>query len=84
MKLDNNIIPKIYKPIRVTHSSAMLINNIYLDAELYRNIKSFIVKTDISDHYMCLTLIQDNLSEVSVNQSFTFCKITDSALRNEC
>ena len=52
MNLDNCLIPTMYKPTRVTHSSATLIDNIYVDIDFYQNIKSFIVKTDISDHYV--------------------------------
>lgn len=81
--LGNNVIPTIYKPTRVTHNSATLIDNIYIDAQLSADVRSFIVKSDISDHYMCLTLIFDNLLQITNNnQSFTIRDINDSVLRN--
>ena len=82
MNLANNVIPTIYKPTRITHSSATLIDNIYVDGELYKNIKSFIVRNNISDHYMCLTVIKDCVLDTVVNTSFKIRKITDSVLRN--
>ena len=82
MNLANNVIPTIYKPTRITHNSATLIDNIYVDAELYKNIKSFIVRNDISDHYMCLTVIKDCVSDADFNSTFKIRKITDSVLRN--
>ena len=47
MNLTNGIIPTIYKPTRVTHNSATLVDNIYLDANLYNNVESLIIKTHI-------------------------------------
>ena len=38
-----------------------IIDNIYLDANLYNNVKSFIIKTDISDHFMRLTIVHNCL-----------------------
>ena len=81
LNISNKLIPTIYKPTRVTHSSATLIDNIYIDAELY-NVQSYIIQTDISDHYMCVTMIIDNVIKVSNNQSIKIRIINDAALRN--
>ena len=82
LNLENNIIPTIYKPTRVTHTSATLIDNIYIDSDLYKNVKSHILTIDISDHYMCLTGIQEDLLDRNVTESFNIRKVTDSMLRN--
>ena len=60
LNLSNHLLATILKPTRVTHSSATLIDNIYVDADLHNNIKSYIVTSDISDHYLCLTLINSS------------------------
>ena len=82
MNLTNGIIPTIYKPTRVTHNSATLVDNIYLDANLYNNVESFIIKTDISDHFMCLTIVHNCLLKTNTSQSYKTRKITDAVLRN--
>ena len=82
MNLDKNIIPTIYKPTRVTHNSATLIDNIYIDVEFQNSCRSLIVTSDISDHYLCLAILQD-LSQPDRNvQKQTCRKIDDTVLRN--
>ena len=80
--MENNIIPSIYKPTRVTHTSATLIDNIYVDSDLCKSLKSHIITTDISDHFMCLTCIQEDMLERNTAESLRICKITDSTMRN--
>jgi len=82
MNISNNVIPTIYRPTRVTHTSATLIDNIYVDSEMYRNVKSHIIKSDISDHFMCLTMIFDNFPRAHNCQNQKYRKVTDSVLRN--
>ena len=57
LNLTNNLLPIIFKPTRVTHTSATLIDNIYVDTEICANVSSYILTTDISDHFFCLALI---------------------------
>ena len=66
----------------MTHSSATLIDNIYVDVDFYQNIKSFIVKTDISDHYVCITSIQNHILKENSNKKFAIRKITDDVRKN--
>jgi len=50
------MIPTIIKPTRITHSTATLIDNIYLKSNKPQNVHSGIILSDISDHfpiYMC-------------------------------
>jgi hypothetical protein len=53
LNMTNNLLPTILRPTRVTHNSATLIDNIYVDAELYTNIEAHVIPTDISDHFFC-------------------------------
>ena len=54
------ILPTITKPTRITHSSAMLIDNIYVKCDLYQYIHSLILFSDISDHFPILTCMGQN------------------------
>jgi exonuclease III len=60
LNLDNNLIPTITRPTRITHTSATLIDNINISINLAKNYKSGIITTDISDHFPCLTLISNS------------------------
>ena len=54
----NSLIPAIYKPTRITATSATIIDNILTNCE--NIIKSYIITTDISDHMP--TVLISNLS----------------------
>ena len=82
LNLSNGIIPTIYKPTRVTHNSATLIDNIYVDSSLFHDIKSFIVKCDISDHYLCVCCLNGTYNTNTIAQPVATRKITDAVLRN--
>ena len=47
--LSNGFIPTITKPTRITHTTAALIDNIYISAKS-KDISSGILNFDISDH----------------------------------
>ena len=49
------VLPTILRPTRVTHTSATLIDNIYLKSKHFVNIHSTILVSDISDHYPIIT-----------------------------
>jgi exonuclease III len=84
LNLLNNLIPTITKPTRVTHSTATLIDNIYVDADLLHGVKSHIVTCDISDHFLCLSTIQDHSFHVSSERTHTYTtrKINQTVLYN--
>ena len=63
INFDNNILPTIIRPTRVTHNSATLIDNIYVSHKLSTNYKSGIIITDISDHYPCFVII-NNIKQI--------------------
>ena len=50
--LEYKMIQSIYRPTRVTHSSARLINSIYNNSQL--PLHSHILTDDLSDHFTCL------------------------------
>ena len=82
LNVNNSIIPTIYKPTRVTQNTATLIDNIYIDSELYNDIQSYIIINDISDHFMCLAIVNEDLGKSNGKKIVKVRKITDSVLRN--
>ena len=51
------VMPIITKPTRVTHSTATLIDYIYLSNNLTRDIQTIILVEDVSDHLLCIACI---------------------------
>ena len=73
--LENNIIKNIYpcisKPTCVTHSMAMLIDNIWCSEKLHRDKCSYVIVDEISDHYTCMTILPE-LKEILKIEKFVF------------
>ena len=57
--LDNSLFPCITRPTRVTKSTATLIDNILVNSRIYDLQQSCVITHDISDHFPCLTSIND-------------------------
>ena len=55
--LSYDLIPTITKPTRITHTSATLIDNIYVRQDS-PNIRSCIMPCDISDHFPVLSFVE--------------------------
>ena len=59
--LDKGLIPCITRPTRVTHSMAMLIDNIFCSVRMYNDSENKIVTDDISDNFPCLSVFRSIL-----------------------
>ena len=57
MTVENDFLCNITKPTRITHQSATLIDNIFVNKELSCEYKSWILQDDLSDHLPCLISI---------------------------
>ena len=55
---DCDLFPVITKPTRITHTSATLIDNIFLDSLLTGNMTNKILVDDISDHLPTVTILE--------------------------
>ena len=55
--IELGLFPSITKPTRITHSSATLIDNIFLSMGIHDTSTNWILIEDISDHLPCLTSI---------------------------
>ena len=56
LTLEYDMLPSITKPTRISHTSATLIDNIYISQNLQKNFESNILTEDISDHLPCLLI----------------------------
>lgn len=81
LNMENNLVPTILKPTRITHSTATLIDNIYIDANLCCDTKSYVFISDISDHLPCLTVVTGGTLKKDIKTRLTR-KIDESSLRN--
>ena len=74
---DSDLFPVITKPTRITHTSATLIDNIFLDSLLTGNITNRILIDDISDHLSTVTILEN------INYSVKKKKITSRDTRSK-
>ena len=65
------VLPSVTKPTRITHSSATLIDNIYVKCAKYEHVHSRILLTDISDHFPVLVCMGHKVKR-QCRESLTF------------
>ena len=65
---DSGFINTITKPLRITHQSVTLIDNILINKYLAQDYQSLLLYDDISDHIPCVVYIK-TLSMTGCNQS---------------
>ena len=53
-----NLLPTITRPTRITHHSAMLIDNIFVTEALHWNFESMILIDDMCDHLPVLAMVK--------------------------
>ena len=70
--LDNDLFPVITHPTRITHSTTMLIDNIFLESKLTGQMTSKILIDDISDHLPCVTIIGNLLPSKAFKRTVTY------------
>ena len=79
--LKNYYLPTITRPTRVTHETAILIDNLYVKTKSYKENKANIILEDISDHYPCL--VQLEICKNQLGESyFTHRKLNQVAYDN--
>ena len=65
------MVPAINKPTRVKRYTAPVIDHMFTNSVINSEIKSAIIKTDISDHFPILFVAKVNV-DVNIKQSNTF------------
>ena len=58
--LDQNMLPTVTKPTRISKTSATLIDNILISEKLQSNFESAIVLDDMSDHLPCILTLKNS------------------------
>ena len=81
LNLDNNLIPSITRPTRITKSSATLIDNIMVSQSLTKNSESRIIIDDISDHLPSVVKFKDLLQRTKTSKIITSRNLTAKALQ---
>ena len=76
------IIPSITKPTRITHSSATVIDNIYISGKLMTNYRAAVLEYDISDHLPCICLIENSSIIYKANNTCTYRDLRDKNVEN--
>ena len=71
LNLDNNLLPTITRPTRITNNSATLIDNIIVSQNLLTNTDSRIIIDDISDHLPSLVKFNDQLQKTNTVKTIT-------------
>ena len=69
--ISSGIVPSITRPTRITHTSATLIDNLYVKCHGYENISSGIITVDLSDHLPIIVCMGKN-PEVKQKKPLTF------------
>lgn len=80
--LENGLMPTILKPMRVTHTSSTLIDNIYVPINHVNSFKSHVLVDLMSDHFPCLVQICLNLNSKRSPMKIKSRKVNESALHN--
>ena len=81
-----DLVPCITSPTRLTHSSATLIENIFVNTEQVRDLRSVILINDISDHLPICTILENVNLGLKKKKKIYSRKITEnnlSMIRNE-
>ena len=81
LNLDNNLLPSITRPTRITKSSATLIDNIIVSQSLRANCKSRIVIDDISDHLPSMVKFDEMLQKCKTSKLVTSRNLNERTLQ---
>ena len=76
----NGILPTIIRPTRITHTSATLIDNIYIKHNRLENLKSGIILTDISDHLPIFACFGTTINQKQENLKITCRPMNDEQI----
>ena len=76
-----NLVPSITRPTRITSSSTTLIDNIFVNSDFVRSLKSQILINDISDHLPICTVIENVNIGVKEKRKIVTRKLTNGKLK---
>ena len=77
MNLTNDLTPCITKPTRITHTTATLLDNIFVSPKLQQNLNPFILTEDISDHLPIVAILGDQRKSLKENRTVKVRNLSD-------
>ena len=78
---DNELIPAVNIPTRITNNSATLIDNIMMSMHLHGKASTNLLLSDISDHLPSICIIDNVNHSLAKNQFTTSRKLTEKTLK---
>ena len=82
LNLDEDLLPTITKPTRITEHCATLLDNIFLSRRLQCLFVSGICLTDLSDHLPGLVCLKDLRHETTLQKTITYRIIHDDNIQD--
>ena len=82
--IENNILPTITRPTRITKSSATLIDNLFISQHLQTNYKSGILLDDTSDHMPCYLILPDATEQTKTLKTIQHRNLSEKNMRKIC
>lgn len=77
---NNGILPTITRPTRITHTSATLIDNIYIKCHAKSTFNSAIIITDISDHLPIFSQFGNTIQKANTVRNFKCRPMNDTQI----
>ena len=82
LNLDEDLLPTITKPTRITGHSSTLLDNIFISRRLQSSFISGIITTDLSDHLPTLTCLKDLRHETRTQKIIKYRSISTESIKN--
>ena len=82
--LDNNMLPTITRPTKITKTSAILIDNLFISQHLQTNYKGGVLLDDTSDHMPCYLILPDATDYKRTLKEVQHRNFSDKNKRNIC
>ena len=78
--MNNDVLPIITRPTRLTHATATLIDNIFVSKELHQDFESSVLLNDMSDHMLLLTMLKQTKFTDKTNLEFKSRNLNDTKI----
>ena len=82
LNLDIGLFPTVTRPMRITHTSATLIDNIMINKSLYDKHCIAILLSDLSNHLPCLLTVSNTKKSKQEPMYRTICDTSDKAMKS--
>ena len=78
--LSAGLLPMLTKPTRITHQTATLIDNFYINSSITNDSRSAILVSDISDHFPCLLFMKKEYVKQKDSLEFSYRKLNEESI----